>query len=122
MTSQWLNLYTLSLRGACRASVPACRGRQECLPYNVVITLKIRAYFFLWSHIACLGDRFSGKHPRQGTQTFQSVRLAEFYSADCAVWGGLLSQRVKNPLGAQAGGPCSNDKLPKLLVSHGSLN
>jgi len=95
---------TLFLRGAYRASVPACRGRQECLPYNVAITLKIRAYF-LWGHIAFLGDRFSGKHPRQGTQTFQSVRLAEFYSADCAVWGGLLSRQIKNPLGAQAGRP-----------------
>jgi hypothetical protein len=33
-----------------------------------------------------------------------------------------LKQRVKNPLGAQAEGSCSNDKLSKLLVSRASLN
>ena len=39
---------------------------------------------------------------RGGTQTFQSVRPAEFYSADVMV---PRAQRVGNPLGAQAGMP-----------------
>jgi hypothetical protein len=38
----------------------------------------------------------------QGTQTFQSVRPAEFYSADRAMWSGLPRQRFKKPLGAQS--------------------
>ncbi len=50
--------------------------------------------------------------PEQGTQTFQSVRPAEFYSADCAVWVDYGSSGLKNPLGAQAAGPCS--KIPKI--------
>ena len=40
--------------------------------------------------------------PCSGTQTFQSVRPAEFYSADVMV---PREQRVGNPLGAQAGMP-----------------
>jgi hypothetical protein len=40
--------------------------------------------------------------PCSGTQTFQSVRRAEFYSADVMV---PREQRVGNPLGAQAGMP-----------------
>jgi hypothetical protein len=38
--------------------------------------------------------------PCSGTQTFQSVRPAEFYSADVMV---PRERRVGNPLGAQAG-------------------
>jgi hypothetical protein len=41
--------------------------------------------------------------PRGGTQTFQSVRPAEFYSADLMVRA--LKQGVGKPLGAQAGMP-----------------
>src|SRR4029077_6080219 len=49
----------------------------------------------------------SSEHNSEGTQTFQSVRPTEFYSATTAAACNTEVSGFGNPLGAQARGPCS---------------
>jgi len=52
---------------------------------------------------------FRAKCVRPGTQAFLPVRPAELHSAVVGERGRVksIAQRVRNPLGAQATGPCS---------------
>jgi len=69
---------------------------------------------------------FSGSFLREAIQNkehrLSSLCAQRSFTPLTVPLGRVTEAAFKNPLSAQAAGPCSSDKLPKLLVSHGSLN